>query len=95
MEYEPNPKHKEPWQPGRKGSLCPELPRSLPKQLLGGSILHGRKRYACHEGQAYCAQEHREDTWHGYPISWQEVPPKVRNEWAEQGLVTKRQMKRE
>jgi hypothetical protein len=92
MEYEPNPKHKEPWQPGRRGSLCPKMPRGLPGRLLAESQVHGRKRYACHEHKAYCAQEHAPGRWHGYPVSWREVPPPVRRQWLQEGRVTKRHM---
>ena len=95
MRYELNPKHKEPWQRGRKGSLCPEMPEHLAQELLNESVEYGRKRYACHEGRAFCAQEHRSDRWHGYPVSWNEVPPKLKNAWILEGKVTRRQTKHE
>lgn len=51
MRYEPNPKHKYPWQPGKKGSLCPWFSESEIHNLLAGSIYNcgyvdpaGRKR---------------------------------------------------
>lgn len=52
------------------------------------------KRYAVHDGKAYCAQEHLPGRWHGYPIGWNEVPPKLAIEWEKQGRVTKRERKR-
>jgi mono/diheme cytochrome c family protein len=94
MRYGPNPKHKEPWQRGRKGSLCPPMPRSLPQEVLEQSVPYGQKRYACHEGRAYCAQCHGQDRWHGYPVDWWEVPPSVRSDWLARGFLTKRQMRR-
>jgi hypothetical protein len=45
LEYEPNPKHKE---PGR---------------------------------------------WHGFPVDWRRVPPKLRTAWLASGLVSKRSVK--
>ncbi len=93
MEYEPNPKHKEPWQRGKKGSLCPRMSASLLCTLLAESIEVGQKRYACYEGKAYCGQEHRPGVWHGYPVDWREVPPHVRNAWIGAGKVTRKQTK--
>ena len=94
MKYEPNPKHKEPWQRGRKGSLCPDMPKDLARELLKGSVAHGRKRYACHEGRAYCAQCHGGDCWHGYPVAWREVPPDIVKAWIDEHKVTRQQVKR-
>jgi hypothetical protein len=92
--YEPNPKHKEPWQRGRKGSLCPSMPLALVRSLLANSMPHGNKRYACYQEQAYCAQEHAQGRWHGYPVAWDEVPPQIKNAWIAQEQVTKSQTKR-
>lgn len=62
MRYEGSPKHREPWQPGRRGSLCPnDLNQSIAKQLLADSVLMGNKRYAVYQGRAYCAQQHALD----------------------------------
>src|SRR5262245_11553222 len=67
LEYESNPKHKEPWQPGRKGSLCPPETRDMAVQLLLESELVGTRRYAVYAAKAYCAMQHADDVWHGYP----------------------------
>ena len=38
MRYESNPKHKQPWQSGRRGSLCPEsMDMGTVRELLSGS----------------------------------------------------------
>lgn len=87
MRYESNPKHKEPWQRGRRGSPCPKLAPGTVQGLLEKSELHGNKRLACHEGWAYCAQEHEPGRWHGYPVGWKEVPAQLRNKWRREGLV--------
>lgn len=78
MRYESNPKHGEPWQQGARGTLCPkEIDQATARRLLMESELEGSKRYAVHEGRAYCAQQHGEDVWHGYPVGWRKVPEKL------------------
>ena len=58
MRYESNPKHKEPWQRGRRGTLCPgDIDQAIARQLLEDSELEGGKRYAVHGGKAFCAQD--------------------------------------
>ena len=94
MRYESNPKHSAPWQRGRRGSQCPEEVRSLAQELLEGSVLDGNKRYAVHEGRAYCAQQHREDVWHGYPVGWVEVPEYLRRRWLRGDAVNRREIGR-
>lgn len=89
LRYEPNPRHNDPWQRGRRGTLCPRLPDRLPQQLLDGSVLHGRRRYAFHDGRAYCAREHRPGFWHGYPVGWMEVPARLRHDWVRGGSVSR------
>ena len=42
--------------------------------LLNASETDGAKRYAVHEGKAYCAQEDGRGAWHGYPVGWVDVP---------------------
>lgn len=94
LRYESNPKHKEPWQPGRKGSLCEAEVHSLAHRLLKQSILWDNgKRYAVYNGMAYCAQENA-GQWHGYPVGWREVPPRLALQMRRQGLVSKRQLDR-
>jgi hypothetical protein len=74
MRYEPNPKHKAPWQPGLKGSLCPQdLTEDARQQLLEASAPDpngGNARYATDGRRAFCAQSHGDDAWHGYPVGW-------------------------
>lgn len=95
MKYEPNPKHKEPWQRGARGSLCPRgadgptlLECSVPDP--GGS----GKRYATDGVRAYCGHEHDPGAgaWHGFPVQWREVPEKLRREWIKENVVTKRSL---
>jgi hypothetical protein len=36
---------------------------------------------------------HSPGHWHGYPIGWEEVPPKIRNGWRKEGKVTRKQIR--
>lgn len=91
MRYEPNPKHKEPWQRGARGSLCP-------RDADGAALLaasepdpnHPGKRYATDGRRAYCGHEHSPGRWHGFPIEWRKVPAKIRDGWLADRRVTKR-----
>ena len=57
MRYEGSVKHKEPWQPGRRGTLCPaSVDRRAAQRLLDASAPVDDARYAVHEGRAYCAR---------------------------------------
>jgi hypothetical protein len=89
MRYERNPKHKEPWQPGRKGAICPSWSHSHVQQLLESSIQVGKKRFATLNQLPFAAQEHGKNVWHGYPVSWSEVPYTVRKSFVDAGLVKK------
>ena len=90
MKYVSNPKHKSGPAPGRRGSICPSGINA--DRLLEGSVLHGNKRYATDGDQAFCGQCHDRagDSWHGYPIDWDDVPPKILRDWLDEGAVTGR-----
>ncbi|MFP4174131.1 MAG: hypothetical protein ACLFV4_14610 [Candidatus Hydrogenedentota bacterium] len=92
MIYEPNPKHKEPWQPGRTGSLCPKS--ANPRTLMKNSVLHKKKRYATDGERAYCAKEHAPEHWHGWPVGWREVPPEIRWQWISAEAVSRGNVKK-
>jgi hypothetical protein len=95
--YEGNQKHKAPWQPGRKGSLCPaDLNADRARELLQTSILEGKKRYSTDKGRAFCAHQHDavKNRWHGYPVGWKEVPATVRKQFMAAKAVTTREIKR-
>ena len=82
VRYVPNPKHKEPWQRGRRGSICPrEISQEQAQQLLDDSMLVDEKRFAVHEGRPFCAQDDGAGGWHGDPVGWKEVPSKLRTRW--------------
>lgn len=95
MEYAGNAKHKEPWQPGQRGSLCPrEVDAEAAQALLEDSVADGTKRYATDGDRAYCAQEHEPGHWHGYPVGWKEVPERVVRFWRSSSRVTRRAIRR-
>ncbi len=94
MRYEPNDKHKHPWQQGRRGSLCPrEINLDEAQRLLEASVPDRKKRYATDGTRAYCAQMHFDDCWHGYPVGWEEVPPRVRAALVEKYAVDQRSVR--
>jgi hypothetical protein len=91
MRYEPSSKHKEPWQRGARGSLCPKDANG--PALLAVSEIdpeHQGKRYATDGTRAYCGHEHMPGRWHGFPVEWRAVPAKIRNAWLADGQVSKR-----
>ena len=94
MRYESNQKHSEPWQRGRRGSLCPKEVQDFALQLLKNSEPDGDKRYAVHRGRAYCAQQQHEGVWHGYPVGWVEVPEYIRRKWLRSRHVSRREIRR-
>lgn len=91
MQYEPNPKHKDPWQRGASGSLCPRGADGA--ELLAESQLHpskDSKRYATDGQRAYCGHEHSPGAWHGFPVQWREVPEVLRHKWLAEKRVSRR-----
>jgi hypothetical protein len=94
VEYEPNAKHKDPWQPGLRGTLCPrgvDGAALLATSEVDPSAPH--KRYATDGVRAYCAHEHAPGRWHGFPVEWRRVPPKLRSAWLVSGMVTNRSVR--
>lgn len=95
--YEGNPKHKAPWQPGRKGSLCPpDISIERARELLQSSVEEGKTRFAADKGRAFCARIHNaaKNRWHGYPVGWKEVPPSVRSQLLKAGAVQPQEVRR-
>ncbi len=94
MRYEGNPKHKEPWQRGRRGSICLPEAHDRADELLESSELFGDKRYATFGDRAYCAQEHRQGAGHGYAVGWKEVPDSIRRRWVKQQIVRRQAIRK-
>ncbi len=53
----------------------------------------GRRRYATANGIAFEAKPTGDGTWHGYPIPWESVPAKTREEWIDAGKVSRRDLR--
>jgi len=96
MIYEGSPKHKEPWQRGRRGTLCPPWSQCLAQQILDTSIpsQDGRLRFGVYNGWAFVAREHRSGRWHGYPVAGNEVDAVVVNQWIRQNAVGRSEVRR-
>ncbi|MGH3870516.1 MAG: hypothetical protein ACRDSR_03210 [Pseudonocardiaceae bacterium] len=92
LTYEPNPKHKPIPIPGRHGSICPSGANGA--RLLSQSDLVGKKRYATDGKNAYCAQQHAPGKWHGYPVGWEEVPPRLVAQWVAAEKVQRQEIRR-
>jgi hypothetical protein len=95
LTYKPNAKHKEPWQPGRKGSLCPkDLSLADAARLLKESQQVGTSRWAVSKGRAFKAKPHEDGKWHGWPVGWVEVPASLRIRWVREGAVSRSDVSR-
>ena len=95
LRYQPNRKHKEPWQPGRRGSLCPrDIGLGRARQMLQDSIADGRQRYAVDGGRPFEGHDDGTGAWHGYPVGWVEVPADVLNQFRGLGLVKRHDIQR-
>lgn len=51
-------------------------------------------RFATARGIAFEAKSTADGTWHGYPISWENVPDRIRRQWIDERRVTRREIKR-
>ena len=94
MKYDSNSKHGEPWQPGRRGTLCPSDVKPHAQAILDASKPDGKARYGVYEGKAYCARQHQAGLWHGWPVGWKEVPEAIAQEFRREGKVRRRQQNR-
>ena len=72
-----------------------DWPATLAQELLDKSIADGRKRYATARKSVFCAQSANDGTWHGYPVSWIEVPQNVIDELIDAGEITREDMRRQ
>lgn len=96
MRYVSNPKHREPWQPGRRGALCPKEVWPHAQALLEGSEERGGHRYAVFEGKLYKGQKSDSNAaeWHGYPVGISEVPAEVVSVFVKAGKLTNRDIRK-
>ncbi len=94
--YVPNPKHKEPWQRGRRGALCGEADGP---GLFAGAVEdpeNPNRRWATDGVRFYVAQSPRHPDvtgdvhWHGYPVGALSVPTSVMRSWVAETKVSRR-----
>jgi hypothetical protein len=95
--YVPNPRHKQPWQPGARGTLCPKaVDGAALFQAATADPDHPTKRYNTDGERAYCAhpssgdvEGEQEIVWHGFPINWRDVPAMVQRQWIVDGRLAR------
>lgn len=96
--YAANPRHKQPWQVGARGTLCP--PDVDGPALFESATTDPRspgKRYNTDGERAYCAHPDIKNspdttqvvTWHGFPVSWRDVPTTVQRQWITEGRIAR------
>lgn len=67
------------------------------QRLFASSLPHPddqERRYATKSGIAFEAKPSNDGFWHGYPIPWESVPVDVVDQWLNDHLVTKREIKK-
>jgi hypothetical protein len=52
------------------------------------------KVYATARGVAFAAQATADGSWHGYPVSWDEVPAELKDRWRKEKRVSARDLRR-
>jgi hypothetical protein len=65
------------------------LERSVPDPRDGSS-----KRYAVHDGRGYCAVKTDDETYHGWPVGFLEVPPQIWQQWITEGQIYRSDVQR-
>jgi len=92
--YLPHPKHKRDPARGPKGSICPNGVHG-PTLLAHSYRLHAkpRRRWATHDGLAYCAMDDNAGGWHGYPVAMTQVPAPIWRHWLSCGKISTRDLK--
>jgi hypothetical protein len=95
--YEPNPRHKQPWQPGARGTLCPRgADGAVLFETATQDPIRPGKRYNTDGQRAYCAHpnarldpddDQQHVVWHGFPVQWGAVPIAVQRQWVAEGRI--------
>lgn len=100
LAYEGNPRHRDPWQRGAQGSRCPKGVDG--RVLLPQSVVdprNPRRRWATDGVGAYEAKptniinSEGDEVWHGFPVPWHDVPPKIVRSWIQENKVTRREVR--
>ena len=79
------------------------MPDLCAQELLDLSIEFDNKRYATHRGmafQAMCenkinnADDDKNSYWHGFPVSWVEVPDAIVMKWLKEKKISRKDIKK-
>ena len=67
------------------------------QELLNKAQPVGQKLQATHGGVGFVAQRTRTtkegEVWHGYPEAWDKMDTKLKKQWLESGLITRRDLR--
>ena len=55
---------------------------------------HDQRRYATRRGIAFEAKPTSDDTWHGFPLPWEDVPAAIKDAWLDGGFVERSALRR-
>ena len=88
--YKPSPKH----QKGGWDTLM-DLDDATAQGVLNDGIQEGKQIYGYKDGKAYEFQPDNAGTYHGYPVSGNEVPNKILREWRNNGTLSNREYRRQ
>jgi hypothetical protein len=100
LAYEGNPRHRDPWQQGARGSRCPKGANG--PDLLSQSVpdpKNSRRRFATDGADAFQAKPTNttnaegDEVWHGFPVNWNMVPIPIRRQWITENVITPRVLK--
>ena len=95
--YEPSPRHCEPITAQNPGVKCPKMSVKIAQELLDKAQPVGEKLQATCEGVGFVAQRTRiteeGEVWHGYPEAWDKMNTKLKKQWLESGLITRRDLR--
>jgi hypothetical protein len=61
--------------------------------FLDATVHSDGRRFATKRGIAFEAKQSGDDTWHGFPIPWESVPPNILDQWLQDGKVSRRDVK--
>jgi len=65
----------------------------IAQEILEASDRCGQSRFGIRDGMAFKGHEHAPGRWHGHPIAWNEVHPKLVNQWIRAERVTRREVR--
>lgn len=95
--YEPSPRHCEPITAENPGVKCPDWSTAIAQELLETAHPVGSTLQATRNGVGFVAQRTRTteeaEYWHGYPEAWDRMDPRLKRQWVQDGLVSRRNLR--